>query len=77
MESITATEARKEIYNLLKAKKRVEIKHKNGTMVMIPKEEFDQLERESLAFEMDHIIATQEKFTSEEVNAMLATVMDA
>lgn len=77
MQVITATKARKEIYNLIKAKRRVEIQHKEGSVVLIPKEELENLEREALAFEMDQIRRTQKKYSDEEVQAMLAEVMNA
>lgn len=77
MKTINATQARKDIYNLIKEQKRVEIQHKDGNMVLIPKDELEILEREALAHEMDRIIATEEKFSEEEVNAMLAKVMNA
>ncbi len=77
MQVITATKARKEIYSLIKAKKRVEIRHKEGSVVMLPKEELERIEKEALAFEMDQIRATQKKYSNDEVNAMLAEVMGA
>ncbi len=76
MQSMNATQARKEIYNLIKAQKRIEIRHKEGAMVLLPKEELDRLERDALAYEMDQIRASEEKFTDEQVNAMLAKVMN-
>ena len=72
---ITASEARKNLYKLLKENQRVEIKSSSNIMVLVPKAYFDQLELDMLNREMDEALKGAHKwYTSQEVDAMLAEV---
>lgn len=76
MRTITATEARKQLFQILKEGKRVEIQHPKNSMVLLAKEELDALETELLMKEMDEALAQPHKwYTSEQVDAMLAEVL--
>ena len=76
MRTITATEARNQIFQIANAGQRVEITHPKHTMVLLPKEELEQLELKLLDYEMQRILSSgQKKYTGVEVEAMLAEVM--
>ena len=76
MQMLSATEARKSLYQLVKQREPVEIQHKVGSMVLLPKEELEQMERDLVAAEMDRIIRSgQPKLTGQEVDALLAKAL--
>ena len=76
MRTITATEARKQLFQILKEGKRVEIQHPKNSMVILTKEELESLENELLMKEMDEALAQPHQwYTSQQVDAMLAEVL--
>ena len=78
MQQLTATQARKDFYAILKAKKPVEVKYKEGHAVILPKAEFDQMEMELIKFEIEKVINSGQKILSgEEVETMITEVLNA
>ena len=78
MQTITATEARNHIFQLIKAGHRVEIKHPLRSMILVKKDEFDKMEKELFMKEMDEALARakgQKRYTTEQVEAMLVEVL--
>jgi len=76
MDELTVTQVRKDLYNIVKAKKPIEIKHREGSMVLIPKEEYKKMELELLGLEMDRIVKSNEPILSaKEVEKMIARVL--
>ncbi|OGG94937.1 MAG: hypothetical protein A2527_06250 [Candidatus Lambdaproteobacteria bacterium RIFOXYD2_FULL_50_16] len=76
MQNENITEFRKHLPDFFKARQRVTINHKSGAMVLIPAEELEKIEFQAIAYEMDHIRATQKLYSGEEVEAMLAEVLN-
>jgi len=78
MQTITATEARNHIFQLIKKGHRVEIKHPQRSMILISKDEFDKMEKELFMKEMDDALTRakgQKRYTTEQVEIMLAEVL--
>lgn len=78
MRAITATEARKHIFQLIKDGEKVEIRHPQRSMILVSKDEFDQLEKEIFMREMDDALERakgQKRYTTEQVEAMLVEVL--
>lgn len=75
MEKLTATQARKELLSLVRNGTPVEIQHRENTMVLVPKTLWKQINDDLVNRQMDEALAqSQKRYTSEEVDAMLAEV---
>ena len=78
METLSATEARKQLFSLLQEGKSVEIRHPKNSMVLLPKMEFDRLWRAMINQEIDEALERakgQSRYTTEEVETMVAEVL--
>ena len=73
---ITVSQARKDLYTLVKEKTPIEIKHKAGNMVLVPKEEYEKMELELLGLKMDRIVKSNEPIIpAKEVEKIIAKVL--
>ena len=78
MKSLTATEARKSLFQIIKEGQRVEIKHPMTPMIILPKQELEQMENELFRKQMEEALQKakgQKRYTTEQVEAMLAEVL--
>ena len=78
MLNVTASQLRVDIFKLLKANQPFEVKHHNNSFVVLPKREYDEMYKAMVVKEYKEAMeeaSGQERYTSEEVDAMLAKVL--
>ena len=76
MQILTASEARKSFFNLIRSKKMVEVQHREGNVVILPKEELMRLEKQLIDLQMEKIENSDQKiFSGKDVEAMLRTTL--
>lgn len=78
MQTLTATQTKKDFYTILKATKMVEVKHKEGNSVMLSKVKFDKMGTEFIKFEIEKTLASGQKILSgKAVESRIAKVLKA
>ena len=75
METISVSEARKQLYGFIREQKSVEIKYRTGSMILLPKEEYQKMEIGLLDAEMERIKRTQRRIPAKEVEQRIAKVL--
>ena len=78
MRALSATQVRKDFYSILKEKKTIEVKYKEGNAIILSKEEFEKMESQILKTEIEKVINSGQKILSdEEVKVMVNEVLNA
>ena len=76
METLTVTETRQQLTQIIKEGKSIEIDHPSQKMILMPKSELEKLQTELLIAKAERIVASNaKKYTTAEVDAMLEGVL--
>ncbi|MBF0236945.1 MAG: hypothetical protein HQM12_04505 [SAR324 cluster bacterium] len=75
MEVVSVSEARKQLFGLVREHKPVEITHKTGNMILLPKEEYQKMEMALLDAEIERIKKTQHRVPAAEVEQRIAEAL--
>ncbi|MBF0236697.1 MAG: hypothetical protein HQM12_03255 [SAR324 cluster bacterium] len=79
METITATEARKQFFHLIQEGKMIEISHPKNHMIMINKTDYNRLWQAMIIQEMDEALERakgQKRYSTEELECMMAEILN-
>ena len=75
MEAYNVRETRKNLSKIFKSGKMVTIKHPTHPVIIMPQEQYFELEKEIMSLQMDLAEAiSKKKYSTEEVEAMIAQV---
>lgn len=75
MERLNVTQARQQFSKIITSGEIYEVQHPKHSVVIIPKDKYEMMEKEILLKEIEEAMEQSEtRFTSDEVNAMLMKV---
>ena len=78
MQAITSSEAKKTFFEILKSKRPTLVKYRDIEAVILPKEEFDRMERDLIKAEIERTLRSGQRVLSgEEVAKKVAEVLNA
>ena len=76
-QAINASQARKQFFSIIRDQVPVEVNHKDGCVVILPKAEFEQMERELVRANIERIRNSGQKIISgQEAETRLAQALN-